>query len=152
MIDITCILLAILGAIFYLILSYKVIMPFFWRMNNPLTNATKLLVALTFISFAIVSFYFSSSGLVLTRSLLSKHFLYGILLYFILQVIGFVSALVIFRLSSIVCQINLKENEKAELAKDNFQVAGFHGIINIFFSLLLSAPLVNFVLIYLSKL
>jgi hypothetical protein len=51
-------------------------------------------------------------------------------------------SIVLFRFSALVVQVTLRENEKAELAKNNFQVAGFHGVVHIFFALLLSERVV----------
>jgi hypothetical protein len=134
------------SAILYFYLTYRVVMPFFYKFNYPFTNATKFLLAFSFLGFAIVLFVFGNAANTIFKEIANKDFTKASLIFFALIIIAFASSVFIFRLSALIAQITMHENEKAELAKNNFQVAGFHGVVHLFFTLLLSEMLMEFTL------
>lgn len=145
------ILLSVIGGVLYFFICYRVITGHFQQYNYPFNNATKLLVSITYIAFAIALSRFSGPAILLFQSHYVKELFVAILLFFALFLIAFIVGFVIFRLAGIITQITIKENEKAELAKNNYHIAGFHGIVHLFFVLLLTEPIVQMILSMLSK-
>lgn len=145
-IESSAVFLSVTGALLYLILSYRFLIPYHRSLNNPLTDATKILLSFSFLGFAIVLYIFFETTINFCLKLLYDDISLGVFVYLIILILAFTSSLLIFNLSSVITQITLKENEKAELAKNNYQVAGFHGIVFLFFTMLLSLPISQMVL------
>jgi hypothetical protein len=149
--EFSAVFLSLVGALFYFILSYRFLLPYHRSLNNPLTDATKILLSISFIGFAIVLYNFYQNMINYCLKLLSDDPIFGLFIYLIILVLAFTASILVFNLSTVLTQIILKENEKAELAKNNFQVAGFHGIVFVFFTLLLSHPISQMVLTFVSE-
>lgn len=144
--DAIIILAAFLAALLYFYVSYKVVIPYLSRMNYPFNDATKLLLAFSFVSAIIVLYFFGVPALQVFQSTGETSFSKAIYQFSGLLAIAIVYSVVLFRFSGLVVQITLKENEKAELSKNNFQVAGFHGVVHVFFALLLTEKVVQAIL------
>lgn len=150
-IELSSILLSSISAIIYFMLSYRVVIPYFYKFNYPFNNATKFLVAFTFIGFAVVLYFFGTAANMLYKDLCSKNLFLALVYYISLILLSIVYSILVFRFSAIITQISMKENEKAELAKNNFQVAGFHGIVHLFFVLLLTERILEIILSFFAK-
>jgi hypothetical protein len=140
--------MAFISAVVYFVISYRVILPYFYKFNYPLNSATKFLVASSFLSFAVILYFFGSAAVDVYRGFCEKDYYFSLKLFWLLILIALALSILIFHFSAVVVQITLKENEKAELAKNNFQVAGFHGIVHLFFTLLISEKVVQIILSY----
>jgi hypothetical protein len=143
------ILVATLATIIYFFLCYRVFIPYLHKFNYPFNNATKFLLGLSFLGAAIVLYFFGGPAMHAFGSLAEQSLSNAIFVFTGLLIVAMIYSIVLFRF---VVQITLKENEKAELAKNNFQVAGFHGVVHVFFALLLSEKVVLAVLqLYVGK-
>lgn len=65
----------------------------------------------------------------------------GIMYSFLFGVFGFVSSYFIFHISLFLVKIVTKENQKAELARNNYHIAGLHAVIFILLCLILSSSI-----------
>lgn len=140
------ILVATLATIIYFFLCYRVFIPYLHKFNYPFNNATKFLLCLSFLGAAIVLYFFGGPAMHAFDSLAEQSLSNAIFVFTGLLIVAMIYSIVLFRFAGLVAQITLKENEKAELAKNNFQVAGFHGVVHIFFALLLTEKVVLAVL------
>lgn len=145
-IDALSILVASFATILYFFVCYRVFIPYLHKFNYPFNNATKFLLALSFLGAAIVFYFFGAPASLAFKSLGEKSLSNAVFVFTGLLIIAIIYSVVLFRFSGLVVQITLKENERAELAKNNFQVAGFHGVVHIFFALLLTEKVVLAVL------
>lgn len=137
------ILAAAVSTVLYFILSYRVLIPYFHQFNYPFNDATKFLLALSFIGSSIALYFFGVPAMLAFKTIGLEKLNQALYLFVALLIAAMIYSIVLFRFSALVVQITLKENEKAELAKNNFQVAGFHGVVHIFFALLLSERVVS---------
>jgi|1048.fasta_scaffold02390_2 hypothetical protein len=123
-------LVALVVALCYLFVTIKLLTPFFYQFSKPMTNATGLLFFGVILGFGIclndfsaistnALIYYSTQGTVLL----------GIGYYLLFAFISLVFSYVLFRLSFFVIDFATNENEKVELAKNNFIIAGIHAVV-----------------------
>jgi hypothetical protein len=65
----------------------------------------------------------------------------GLFYWIIFAIIAYLFSYSVFRLSFFLIDKSTSENEKAELAKNNYQLAALHGVIFIILCLVVSVPL-----------
>jgi hypothetical protein len=145
-IEIISILAAGVATVLYFLLSYRVLIPYFHQFNYPFNDATKFVLALSFIGSSIVLYFFGTPAMLAFKTIGADKLNEAIYVFVALFIAAMIYSIVLFRFSALVVQVTLRENEKAELAKNNFQVAGFHGVVHIFFALLLSERVVSAIL------
>jgi hypothetical protein len=141
-------LLNLISAVFitviYLVLAMKTIMPIFKSISNPMSSATGVLFYGSLLGFGLTLNNFSS---VATGALHyyagSGNIMKGFLYWFLFAAIAFIFSYIVFRLSFAMVGLATAENEKAELAKNNFTIAGIHIVVYNMTCLIVSQPLVD---------
>lgn len=143
--EILNVLVAVLVTVLYLVASMKIVLPLFRTISNPLSNATGVLFYGTILGFGITLNNFSE---VATGALhffaSSNQTMKGILYWLLFATIAFVFSYVLFRLSFSLVGIATSENEKAELAKNNYTIAGLHVVVFNITCLVVSQALVDY--------
>ena len=131
----------------FLFFCYKILIPFFHNINNPLNTSTRFLLLLTMIGFGFLFYEFSLRGVQVLQYYFEKSlFISGLVIYSLLLTLAFCSAMAIFRLTNGLINIISKENIKAELIKNNYLIAGQLGLFFLILLLLLKTPLLNLAL------
>jgi hypothetical protein len=140
------VLTAFAVSVIYLILTIKVISPFFLSITKPMNNATGVLFFFVVLGFGIQLFSISD---VATSSLHfhngREEFSKGIGNWFLFSGIAFAISFLFFRISYFIVGLSTPQNEKTELAKNNFTIAGLHAVVFIIISLVASKPLSNLI-------
>jgi len=109
-----------------------------------MTHAAGLLYSGGIFGFGITLYNFSeiASGAFMYNALQEK-VLIGLSYWLGFSLASFIFSLVIFRLSFYIVNISTDENEKAELAKNNYTLATVHAIVFIVVCLVVSQPLTD---------
>lgn len=128
----------------YLIISIKVLNNFFFKLTKPLTNASLLLYSAVLFGFGLTLFqfmgvatnalyFYASNGSIITGlwfwvmfAFFALGFSYGVFL-FTFYFVGLLT----------------QENEKAELAKNNYYIAALHSVVFILICLMVAKPLAD---------
>ena len=137
-------LVVLIVTLCYLIISIKLLNNFFFRISKPLTNATLLLYSAVLFGFGLTLFqfsgvatnamyFYSSNGSVIT----------GIWFWvlFSMLALGFSSG--VFYSTFYFIGLLTQENEKTELAKNNFYIAALHSVVFILICLMVAKPLAD---------
>ena len=143
--EILNVIVAVLVTVFYLVGAMKIVMPLFKAISNPLSNATGVLFYGTILGFGITLNNFSD---VATGALhffsSTNNTMKGILYWLLFATIAFVFSYIVFRLSFAMVGSATSENEKAELAKNNYTIAGLHVVVFNITCLVVSQALVDY--------
>jgi len=131
-------------SIAYLILSLKIMIGFFEKISRPVSHASIVLYISSIVGFGIVFHDITDVALnafqyYYTRGQMIK----GLYYWIIFAGLSFVITFLIFHLSFLLVKISTKENEKAELARNNYHIAGIHAAIFILLCIILSSPISN---------
>jgi hypothetical protein len=138
------VLVSIVFSIAYLVVAMKVLMPFFNRISSPMTQAARLLHLGTIFGFGIILNDFSEfAGSAFYYNYQKSNLGMGLYYWMLFSLIAFIFSFLIFHLSYRIVNIVTKENETAELAKNNFGVAGLHLAVFISICLVVSKPLIS---------
>lgn len=133
-------------SIVYLILAMKVMNIFFEKISRPISHASYVLYLASLVGFGIVFHNISDiSSNAFQFYFVKNQFGKGIYYCLLFALISFVISFLIFHLSFILVKISTKENEKAELARNNYHIAGIHAVIFILLCFILSTPISNIV-------
>ncbi|MCE2712685.1 MAG: hypothetical protein LW688_09115 [Cryomorphaceae bacterium] len=136
-------LVSLIIAVVYMIGAIKVIKPFFSKISSPMTTATGVLFLGVVFGFGIILNDFSEIA--------SSAFYYnyqkselgmGIYYWILFTAISFAFSYAVFHLSFKLIDLVTTENEKTELAKNNFSIAGLHVVVFISICLVVSKPLI----------
>jgi len=145
--EIGIIFLQFFVSIGYIYLSYKVLIAHFMGIVFPLNSASRLFLTVGLIGFSLSLFSFSNVGIELLRfGVHNKNYLSGIGLYLLFVFLSFSFSVIIFKITLLVNKVSIRENEKAELAKNSFLYAGIQSISFLFFIYLLADPVVKLAL------
>ena len=146
--EIGIIFLQFFVSIGYIYLAYKVLSSYFMGIVFPLNSASRLFLAVGLIGFGLSLYSFSKVGieLLINFSIIKKNFLSGIGLYLLFIFFSFCFSVIIFKITLLVNKVSIRENEKAELAKNSFLYAGIQSISFLFFIYLLADPVVKLAL------
>jgi hypothetical protein len=143
------ILIVLIFGIAFLFLAFRILLPFFHGINNPLNGATRFMLLLTLIGFGFNLYEFSMGGVKVLEYYFSKsNFISGLGIFMVLLLISFISAMILFRISNGVINIISKENIKVELIKNNVLIAGIHGVAFLILVLLLKGHFLMYALSY----
>lgn len=128
----------------YLIISIKVLNNFFFKLTKPLTNASLLLYSAVLFGFGLTLFqfigvatnalyFYASNGSIIT----------GLWFWviFAFSALGFSYGVFLFTFYFV--GLLTQENEKAELAKNNYYIAALHSVVFILICLMLAKPLAD---------
>jgi hypothetical protein len=129
-------------SIIYMMAAIKVLLPFFQGVSNPMTNATILLFAGVLFGFGLTLHHFSdvaSSALHYYSS--KQQMMTGVGYWILFASMAFAFSFLVFHLSFQLIGFVTKENEKAELARNNFQLAGIHMVVFIILCIVVTKPL-----------
>jgi hypothetical protein len=142
--EILNVVVAVLVTVIYLIGAMKIVLPLFKTITNPLSGATGVLLFGTILGFGITLNNFSG---VATSALhfyaAQNNIAQGIGYWLLFALIAFVFSYIVFRLSFAMVGIASAENEKAELAKNNYTIAGLHVVVFNIVCLVVSQSLVD---------
>ena len=131
-------------SIAYFILAMKVMIGFFEKISRPVSHASYVLFISSIIGFGIV---FHNVSDIASNSyqfyFMKDQTVKGIYYWLIFAVLSFVISFIIFHLSFLLVKISTQENERAELARNNFHIAGIHAAIFILLCIILSTPIAN---------
>jgi len=131
-------------SIAYFILAMKIMIVFFEKISRPISHASYVLFLGALIGFGVVFYNISDIAsnafqFYFVKNQVGK----GIYYWLIFAIISFVISFLVFHLSFLLVKISTKENEKAELARNNYHIAGIHSIIFILLCFILSTPVAN---------
>lgn len=137
-------LVVLIVTLCYLIISIKLLNNFFFRISKPLTNATLLLFSAVLGGFGLTLFQFSgvatnamyfyaSNGSIVT----------GIWFWVLFSFIALGFSFGVFYFSFYFVGLLTQENEKAELAKNNYYIAALHAVVFILICLMVAKPLAD---------
>jgi hypothetical protein len=137
-------LVVLIVTLCYLIIAIKFLNNFFFRISRPLTNAILLLYSAVLFGFGLTLFqfsgvatnamyFYSSNGSVITG------IWFWVLFSFL--ALGFSSG--VFYFTFYFLGLLTQENEKAELAKNNFYIAALHSVVFILICLMVAKPLAD---------
>jgi hypothetical protein len=140
--EILNLMIAIIITLAYLVLSMKMVSSFLQQISKPMTTATGILNFAVIFGFGITLNNFAeiATGAFHFYSLQGK-IATGLFYWLIFSVIAFVFSYLVFRLSFFIVNQSTAENEKAELAKNNYTIAALHAVIFIIICLVVSQPL-----------
>lgn len=128
----------------YLILTLKVMIQFFEKISRPVSHASIVLYICSIIGFGIVFHNITDVALNAFQYYFIKGQIGKGLIYWVMfSGLSFIISFLTFHLSFILVKISTKENEKAELARNNYHIAGIHGAIFILLCIILSSPVAN---------
>ena len=137
-------LVTLLFSTSYFYLAYKVMKNFFEKISRPLSHASQILLSCSLLGFGIVFYNVTDIStnafqFFALKSQISKGFTYSFLFTFL----GFLSSFIFFHISRFLVKTVTMENEKAELARNNYHIAALHSTLYILFCLILSSPLAS---------
>jgi len=143
-IAISNLVLTLFFSLSYFYIAYKVLRAFFEKISRPLSHASHVLLLCSLLGFGIILYNISDIAtnafqFYAIKSQIGK----GIMYYILFGIFGFLSSLFLFHISLFLVKIVTKENEKAELARNNYQIAGIHAAIFILLCLILSSSLAS---------
>lgn len=138
---------SLLVTIVFMFISYYVFRNYFYSIIYPLNAATRLFFISVLFGSGITLLNYHEAGTILLKFLFDKNKIgIGIVIYCIGLIICFGFNVLMFRVTLLVQKITLYENEKAELAKGNFLIAGLQSITFLVFIFTLSKPMVQLIL------
>jgi hypothetical protein len=130
--------------LFYLIASIKFLTSFFYRICKPMTNATLLLFCSVLFGFGLTLYQFSDIASNAMYFYASKGSIFnGVLYWTLFSLFAFGFSMGVFYFSFYLIGLLTQENEKAELSKNNFYIAGLHSIVFLVLCLMISRPIVD---------
>jgi hypothetical protein len=130
--------------IVYLIAAMKALQPFFNRISNPMTQATGILYIAVILGFGISLNNFAEIATSAFHYYEVKGNLFkGVGTWMLFGIISFGFSYLVFLLSYSMVRFSTQENEKAELGRNNFTIAGIHAVVFIVICLLVSKPLTD---------
>jgi hypothetical protein len=135
-------IIAVLVTLIYLVLSMKTVSSYLERISKPMSSALGILNCCIILGFGITLHNFSeiASGAFHMYFLQGK-LMSGLFYWVVFALIAYLFSYLVFRLSFFLVDQSTAENEKAELVKNNYQLAILHGIIFIIICFVVSVPL-----------
>ena len=133
---------AVLVTLIYLVLSMKTVSSYLEQIAKPMTSALGILNCFVILGFGITLNNFAeiASGAFHMYFLQGK-LMSGLFYWVVFALIAYVFSYSVFRLSFFLVDKSTSENERAELAKNNYQLAILHGVIFIIICVVVSVPL-----------
>lgn len=133
---------AVLVTLIYLVLSMKTVTSYLEQIAKPMTSALGILNCFVILGFGITLNNFAeiASGAFHMYFLQGK-LMSGLFYWIIFALISYIFSYLVFRLSFFLVDKSTSENEKAELVKNNYQIAILHGVIFIIICFVVSVPL-----------
>jgi hypothetical protein len=119
--------ISLILTILYLIGAIKVLRPFFLKISNPMTAATGTLYFGVILGFGLILNDFSEIASSAFYYNFQKSQVGMAIFYWLLFAgISFLFCFLVFHLSYRMIDLATIENEKVELAKNNYAIAGLH--------------------------
>lgn len=133
---------AVLVTLIYLVLSMKTVSSYLERISKPMSSALGILNCCIILGFGITLHNFSeiASG-AFHMCFLQGKLMSGLFYWVVFALVAYLFSYLVFRLSFFLVDQSTSENEKAELVKNNYQLAILHGIIFIIICFVVSEPL-----------
>ncbi len=133
---------AVLVTLIYLVLSMKTVSSYLEQISKPMSSALGILNCCIILGFGITLNNFSeiASGAFHMYFLQGK-LMSGLFYWVVFALVAYLFSYLVFRLSFFLVDQSTSENEKAELVKNNYQLAILHGIIFIIICFVVSVPL-----------
>jgi hypothetical protein len=131
-------------SLFYLTATIKVMLSFFYSISKPLTNASALLLTGVVFGFGLSLYHFSEIGSNALYFYANKNQTFtGIFFWVVFAALAFAFSFAAFHLSYRIIGFVTQENEKAELSKNNFYLAGLHAVVFILVCMIVAKPLTD---------
>jgi hypothetical protein len=128
----------------YLAAAMFVLNPFFDKISKPKTQASGLLFVGVMFGFGLTLYHFSDISTSALYYYSSQHkLLTGIWYSVLFGVMAFVFSLIVFHITYYLIGSITHENEKAELARNNFYIAALHAAIFILICIIVTKPLTD---------
>ena len=140
--EILNLIIAVFVTLIYLVLSMKTVTSYLERISKPMSMAVGFLNCCVIFGFGITLNNFAeiASGAFHMYFLQGK-IMSGLFYWLVFALIAYVFSYSVFRLSFFLVDKSTSENERAELAKNNYQLAILHGVIFIIICVVVSVPL-----------
>ena len=140
--EILNLIIAVFVTLIYLVLSMKTVTSYLERISTPMSMAVGFLNCCVIFGFGITLNNFAeiASGAFHMYFLQGK-IMSGLFYWLVFALIAYVFSYSVFRLSFFLVDKSTSENERAELAKNNYQLAILHGVIFIIICVVVSVPL-----------
>ena len=140
--EILNLIIAVFVTLIYLVISMKTVSSYLERISKPMSTAIGILNCCVIFGFGITLYNFAE----IASGAFHMYFLQGKIMtclfyWIIFAIIAYLFSYSVFRLSFFLIDKSTSENEKAELAKNNYQLAALHGVIFIILCLVVSVPL-----------
>ncbi len=137
-------LVVLFTTLFYLVAAIKYLSSFFYKISKPMTNATLLLFCSVLLGFGVTLYQFSDVATNAMYFFASKGSIFNGVWYWILfSLFAFVFSIGTFYFTFYLIGLLTHENEKAELAKNNYFIACLHGIVFLILCFMVSKPIVD---------
>lgn len=131
-------------AVAYLACSLKILIIYFEKISRPVSHASAILYISSIIGFGIVFYNITDVASNAFQFYYAKNqFSKGLYYWFLFSVLALITSFISFLLSFYLIKFVTKQNENAELARNNYHVAGIHSAVIILICLILSAPVAN---------
>jgi hypothetical protein len=145
--EILSVIASVIIAVVFMFASYFVYRNYFYSIIFPLNAATRLFFVAVLFGSGVTLVNYHEAGLLFMKYFVEENkIVTGIGIYSIGLAVCFAFNVLMFRTTLLVHKISLFENEKAELAKGNFLIAGIHTITFLVLIFTLSNPLIQLVL------
>ena len=140
--EILNLIIAVFVTLIYLVLSMKTVTSYLEQISKPMSMAVGFLNCCVIFGFGITLNNFAeiASGAFHMYFLQGK-IMSGLFYWLVFALIAYVFSYLVFRLSFFLVDKSTSENERAELAKNNYQLAILHGVIFIIICVVVSGPL-----------
>ena len=140
--EILNLIIAVFVTLIYLVLSMKTVTSYLEQISKPMSMAVGFLNCCVIFGFGITLNNFAeiASGAFHMYFLQGK-IMSGLFYWLVFALIAYVFSYSVFRLSFFLVDKSTSENERAELAKNNYQLAILHGVIFIIICVVVSGPL-----------
>lgn len=145
-IEVLNLILTVALVLVYLYVLSMMIRPVLHRISIPMTPATGMLFLGALLGAGLVLYQFSDISTNALYFYASRSdYAAGIGYQLLFSAIALISCYVLFLASFFVMNFFTPENEKAELSKNNFVLAGQHVVVYVIICLLVSKPLAHLV-------